>query len=156
MSSTSASAGTNSRDSSAPLLNSRNAPGGDLSGPVTWITSSRADRDKEIKVSCSPQFKKRIHPVSSIPTMRITIPRNSSPGRSAPALVTPPVASSSAPQLSGTKTQAAFVNKLYTMLEDEAITKSGLIGWSSDGTVFSCLNPTDFSKSVSDSVLASC
>lgn len=44
------------------------------------------------------------------------------------------------------KTQAAFVGKLYSMLEDEKITKSGLLYWSQDGTSFVCPNPTEFSK----------
>lgn len=48
----------------------------------------------------------------------------------------------------GIKTQAVFVGKLYAMLEDEEIKKSGLIAWSADGNVFSCLNPTEFSRSV--------
>ena len=47
----------------------------------------------------------------------------------------------------GIKTQAVFVGKLYAMLEDEDIKRSGLIGWSDDGNVFSCLNPTEFSRS---------
>jgi hypothetical protein len=45
------------------------------------------------------------------------------------------------------KTQAAFVGKLYSMLEDEDISKTGLIHWSNDGTTFTCPNPTEFSRS---------
>lgn len=44
------------------------------------------------------------------------------------------------------KTQAAFVGKLYAMLEDEDIKKTGLIYWSPDGAIFTCPNPTEFSK----------
>ncbi|OZJ06075.1 hypothetical protein BZG36_01068 [Bifiguratus adelaidae] len=44
------------------------------------------------------------------------------------------------------KSQAAFVNKLYTMVEDESI--QHLICWSSSGDVFSVSNPTEFSKEV--------
>ncbi|KAI7891827.1 HSF-type DNA-binding-domain-containing protein [Mucor mucedo] len=44
------------------------------------------------------------------------------------------------------KTQAAFVNKLYKMLEDPDT--SELISWSSHGDLFSVSNPTSFSKTV--------
>lgn len=44
------------------------------------------------------------------------------------------------------KTQAAFVNKLYTMVEDPSI--QHLISWAPSGDVFSVSNPTEFSKSV--------
>lgn len=44
------------------------------------------------------------------------------------------------------KTQAAFVGKLYSMLEDNEIAKSGLIHWSAGGLTFTCPNPTDFSR----------
>ncbi|KAI9278027.1 HSF-type DNA-binding-domain-containing protein [Sporodiniella umbellata] len=44
------------------------------------------------------------------------------------------------------KTQAAFVNKLYKMLEDPQTSK--LISWSTQGDLFSVSNPTLFSKSV--------
>lgn len=44
------------------------------------------------------------------------------------------------------KTQAAFVGKLYAMLEDDEISKTGLIHWSADGATFTCPNPTEFSK----------
>nr|ODO00462.1 hypothetical protein L204_02456 [Cryptococcus depauperatus CBS 7855] len=46
------------------------------------------------------------------------------------------------------KTQAAFVGKLYSMLEDEEIAKTGLIYWSAEGKTFTCPNPTEFSKVV--------
>jgi len=46
------------------------------------------------------------------------------------------------------KTQAAFVGKLYAMLEDEDIARTGLIQWSPDGSVFTCPNPTEFAKYV--------
>ncbi|RHZ80304.1 hypothetical protein Glove_137g143 [Diversispora epigaea] len=44
------------------------------------------------------------------------------------------------------KTQAAFVNKLYTMVEDQTI--QHLISWAPTGDVFSVSNPTEFSKTV--------
>ncbi|KAF0480794.1 winged helix DNA-binding domain-containing protein [Gigaspora margarita] len=44
------------------------------------------------------------------------------------------------------KTQAAFVNKLYTMVEDQSI--QHLISWAPSGDVFSVSNPTEFSKTV--------
>lgn len=44
------------------------------------------------------------------------------------------------------KTQAAFVGKLYAMLEDEEIKETGLIYWSTDGQIFTCPNPTEFAK----------
>lgn len=44
------------------------------------------------------------------------------------------------------KTQAAFVGKLFSMLEDEDIRKTGLIHWSSSGSTFTCPNPTEFAK----------
>jgi hypothetical protein len=44
------------------------------------------------------------------------------------------------------KTQAAFVGKLFSMLEDEEIGKTGLIHWSSGGSTFTCPNPTEFAK----------
>ncbi|RCI01990.1 hypothetical protein CU098_004755 [Rhizopus stolonifer] len=47
---------------------------------------------------------------------------------------------------SAVKTQAAFVNKLYKMLEDDQITE--YISWSLQGDLFSVPNPTSFSKCV--------
>ncbi|CEP10844.1 hypothetical protein [Parasitella parasitica] len=44
------------------------------------------------------------------------------------------------------RTQAAFVNKLYKMLEDLSI--QHLISWSDRGDLFSVSNPTAFSKTV--------
>nr|XP_019003326.1 uncharacterized protein I203_04364 [Kwoniella mangroviensis CBS 8507]OCF66787.1 hypothetical protein I203_04364 [Kwoniella mangroviensis CBS 8507] len=46
------------------------------------------------------------------------------------------------------KTQAAFVGKLYSILEDEDIVKTGLIYWSAEGTTFTCPNPQEFAKVV--------
>ncbi|KAI9029615.1 HSF-type DNA-binding-domain-containing protein [Phycomyces nitens] len=45
-----------------------------------------------------------------------------------------------------TKTQAAFVNKVYKMLEDPEIQE--MISWSRSGDLFSVANPTLFSKIV--------
>ena len=44
------------------------------------------------------------------------------------------------------KTQAAFVGKLYAMLQNEEIARTDLIRWSADGTSFTCPNPTEFAK----------
>lgn len=44
------------------------------------------------------------------------------------------------------KTQAAFVGKLYSMLEDDEIRRTGLLYWANNGTTFICPNPTEFSK----------
>ncbi|KAI9276518.1 HSF-type DNA-binding-domain-containing protein [Sporodiniella umbellata] len=50
------------------------------------------------------------------------------------------------PNSSAVKTQAAFVNKLYKMLEDAQT--ADYISWSSQGDLFSVPNPTSFSKCV--------
>lgn len=42
--------------------------------------------------------------------------------------------------------QAAFVNKLYQMLEDPGITQSGLLEWSRDGKSFICNNIVEFAR----------
>jgi hypothetical protein len=47
---------------------------------------------------------------------------------------------------SGGKSQPVFVTKLYNMLQDPAIKRSGLLKWSQDGAGFICTNPTDFSR----------
>ena len=44
------------------------------------------------------------------------------------------------------KVQSAFVGKLYAMLQDDDITRTGLIHWSADGSVFTCPNPTEFAR----------
>ncbi|KAI9498878.1 HSF-type DNA-binding-domain-containing protein [Zychaea mexicana] len=44
------------------------------------------------------------------------------------------------------RSQAAFVNKLYKMLEDSSI--HHLISWSQNGDLFSVTNPTSFSRTV--------
>ncbi|KAL7418375.1 Flocculation suppression protein [Cryptotrichosporon argae] len=46
------------------------------------------------------------------------------------------------------KTQAAFVGKLYNMLEDDKIRESGLLFWAPDGKSFICPRPQQFSKEV--------
>ncbi|KAI8349219.1 HSF-type DNA-binding-domain-containing protein [Choanephora cucurbitarum] len=56
------------------------------------------------------------------------------------------VRSSTATISNNPKTQAAFVNKLYKMLEDPESSK--LISWSAVGDLFSVSNPTTFSKTV--------
>jgi hypothetical protein len=44
------------------------------------------------------------------------------------------------------KTQAVFVNKLYTILEDPNINQAGLLQWSDDGMGFICPNPAEFAR----------
>lgn len=51
---------------------------------------------------------------------------------------------------SGGKSQPVFVTKLFTMLEDPAIARSGLLKWSQDGAGFICTNPTEFARCVSE------
>ncbi|KAI8370442.1 HSF-type DNA-binding-domain-containing protein [Radiomyces spectabilis] len=58
----------------------------------------------------------------------------------------PSETSTSSSKPGSTKTQAAFVNKLYKMVEDPSI--QDLISWSEDGDLFSVANPTVFSRVV--------
>lgn len=94
----------------------------------TWRTSS-VERDQP-----TPTQNHAYQPSSSTPS-RLPSPPPSFNLSSGQPLLNPPL-----------KTQAAFVGKLYAMLEDEEIKKTGLIYWSSDGTIFTCPNPTEFSK----------
>lgn len=48
----------------------------------------------------------------------------------------------------GQNKQAAFVNKLYQMLEDPNVTRSGLLEWAHDGKSFICNNPAEFAREV--------
>ncbi|KAJ3151899.1 hypothetical protein HK101_001855, partial [Irineochytrium annulatum] len=50
------------------------------------------------------------------------------------------------PETAPSANQAAFIHKLYSMLED--VNVQGLICWDPTGTFFIVNNPTDFSKSV--------
>ncbi|GAA6031637.1 hypothetical protein JCM8097_006560 [Rhodosporidiobolus ruineniae] len=50
------------------------------------------------------------------------------------------------PQAPGTKTQAAFVHKLYSMLETPSL--SHLISWSEDGKSFIIYHPSEFARLV--------
>ena len=47
---------------------------------------------------------------------------------------------------SGGKSQPVFVTKLFNMLEDPAIARSGLLKWSQDGAGFICTDPTEFAR----------
>ncbi len=70
-------------------------------------------------------------------------PPSAVPSRSQPNMSLPTEESSA----SGTgKTQAVFVNKLYTMLEDPAIQRAGLLRWSDDGMGFICPDPQEFAR----------
>ena len=100
----------------------------------TWRTSS-VERDQP-----TPTQHHSYQPPSSVGS-RLPSPPPSFNLSSGQPLLNPPL-----------KTQAAFVGKLYAMLEDEEIKKTGLIYWSSDGTIFTCPNPTEFSKSVTSSI----
>jgi hypothetical protein len=44
------------------------------------------------------------------------------------------------------KTQAVFVDKLHTMLEDPNINQAGLLRWSDDGMGFICPNPVESAR----------
>jgi hypothetical protein len=116
------------------------------------MASSKSDIDQPYPSPTPWNAPNHSSSSESMSTPRINIPSrstrhlsNSAPSRSSPPLsfnlstgqplVNPPL-----------KTQAAFVGKLYTMLEDEEIAKTGLIHWSADGTVFTCPDPTEFSK----------
>ncbi|WWC91626.1 uncharacterized protein L201_006572 [Kwoniella dendrophila CBS 6074] len=84
----------------------------------------------------------RFHNNHTTPSTSLNPSRNSSPPpsfnlSSGQPLLNPPQ-----------KTQAAFVGKLYSMLEDDDIVKTGLIYWSAEGTTFTCPNPQEFSKIV--------
>jgi hypothetical protein len=46
----------------------------------------------------------------------------------------------------GGKNQPVFVTKLYNMLEDPAIARTGLLKWSADGAGFVCTDPTEFAR----------
>lgn len=104
----------------------------------TWATSAPNEREGNAYSSSSSRSSNRQLPyttqLSTSAPSRIPSP----PGFNLPSgqpLVNPPL-----------KTQAAFVGKLYAMLEDEEITRTGLIHWSADGTIFTCPNPTEFAK----------
>jgi hypothetical protein len=57
-----------------------------------------------------------------------------------------PTGGGSSSSQSQPKTQAAFVGKLYTILQDPEIAKARLLFWSDDGLSFVCPNPTEFAK----------
>lgn len=103
----------------------------------TWATSAPAEGEGNAYSSSSSRSSIRPHPYpqlsTSAPSRVPSPPAFTMP--SGQALVNPPL-----------KTQAAFVGKLYAMLEDEEITRTGLIHWSTDGSIFTCPNPTEFAK----------
>ena len=103
----------------------------------TWATSAPGEHDGNTYSSSSSRSSARPQPYPQLSTSapsRIPSPPGFSMS-SGQALVNPPL-----------KTQAAFVGKLYAMLEDEEITRTGLIHWSTDGSIFTCPNPTEFAK----------
>ncbi|CAG8484898.1 11330_t:CDS:2 [Paraglomus occultum] len=91
-------------------------------------------------------------PVKTVSSAQ-TSPIQSSPVQTSPTTPTASATTSTgnavntvSPQGTTHKTQAAFVNKLYTMVEDVSI--QHLIAWAPSGDVFSVSNPTEFSKTV--------
>ncbi|RXK37767.1 hypothetical protein M231_04923 [Tremella mesenterica] len=99
---------------------------------------SAGEEDQPPAAMSSSRAHSRQHPytLSTSAPPRVPSPPGFSLSTGAP-LVNPPA-----------KTQAAFVGKLYAMLEDEDILKTGLIHWSPDGSIFTCPNPTEFAKVV--------
>ena len=110
-----------------------------------WRTSSvENDRDMSVyNASSSRGSTGNAYPPRSSTSSRMHSPPPSFNLSTGQPLVNPPL-----------KTQAAFVGKLYAMLEDEEIKKTGLIYWSADGSIFTCPNPTEFSKYDSKPVLS--
>ena len=101
-------------------------------------TSSRyhdIEPSSAVSSSKSSSYPNQLNELSSsAPSKQPSPPPSFSLSTSQP-LVNPPA-----------KTQAAFVGKLYAMLEDEDIIQTGLIHWSADGTIFTCPNPQEFAK----------
>jgi hypothetical protein len=122
-----------SRDRSAPLSTQPR-----MMAPK-WATSAPSEPEHMAYSSSSSRSSNRQHQ-QQLPQLSTSAPSqmpsppsyNLSNGQ---PLVNPPL-----------KTQAAFVGKLYAMLEDEDIARTGLIQWSPDGSVFTCPNPTEFAK----------
>lgn len=103
----------------------------------TWATSAPNDNDGNAYSSSSSRSSHRQQPYHQLSTSapsRVASPPDFNLSNGQP-LVNPPL-----------KTQAAFVGKLYAMLEDEDIARTGLIQWSQDGSIFTCPNPTEFAK----------
>ncbi|WVF73027.1 hypothetical protein IAT40_007845 [Kwoniella sp. CBS 6097] len=126
----------NQRDSRSRFPAHRRRP----SYPPTWVTSD-GDRQNAAQ-SGQSSMSSRPQSYHATPSASAAASRHSSPPpsfnlSSGQPLVNPPP-----------KTQAAFVGKLYSMLEDEDIMKTGLIFWSAEGSTFTCPNPTEFSKTV--------
>lgn len=109
----------------------------------TWATSapSQSDLDTRGNSPTSSRSSGRLQAPTqlstSAPSRIPSPPGHLSPNTQQVGPINPPL-----------KTQAAFVGKLYAMLEDDDIANSGLIRWSADGTIFTCPNPTEFSKYV--------
>lgn len=98
-----------------------------------WRTSSQ-EHDQPTPTQSTRPPRNPDQPSSSAPS-RLPSPPPSFSLSSGQPLVNPPL-----------KTQAAFVGKLYAMLEDEEIKETGLIYWSQDGQIFTCPNPTEFAR----------
>ncbi|WRT70306.1 uncharacterized protein IL334_007304 [Kwoniella shivajii] len=109
--------------------------------PPSWVTDN--DRHRGLPSGSSskpPNIRTQSYQATSSTSVPASKPSSPPPGfnlSSGQPLVNPPQ-----------KTQAAFVGKLYSMLEDEEIVKTGLIFWSAEGATFTCPNPQDFSKAV--------
>jgi hypothetical protein len=119
-----------------PSITGENGPSRRFSGP-RWITDG--DSNPLHQPSSTSSSSSSHHHAAYQPLIN-----SEERGRSPPLgvtlstgqpLVNPPL-----------KTQAAFVGKLFSMLEDDEIRTTGLIHWSNSGTTFTCPNPTEFSK----------
>ena len=104
----------------------------DLTGSSRYREAEPSSAVSSSKSSSYPTHQKGLS--SSAPSRQPSPPPSFSLSTGQP-LVNPPA-----------KTQAAFVGKLYAMLEDEEIIKTGLIHWSTDGSMFTCPNPQEFAK----------
>ncbi|WVR07747.1 hypothetical protein IAU60_004790 [Kwoniella sp. DSM 27419] len=110
--------------------------------PPRWVTDDDRNRRSTENSGSSSRSSARTHSQRGMPMPSVGASRQTSPPApfglpGGQALIMP-----------SQKTQAAFVGKLYSMLEDDEIIKTGLIYWSAGGTTFTCPNPTEFSKVV--------
>ncbi|CAG8745212.1 8228_t:CDS:2 [Cetraspora pellucida] len=123
------------------------------------VDNSQRDKNSSASEHCVPKSEPSASsttlptsPASPTITPLVTSPQNEQSLISAPVLTSSPPSTlqsnSTTNNLTTTthKTQAAFVNKLYTMVEDQSI--QHLISWAPSGDVFSVSNPTEFSKTV--------
>jgi hypothetical protein len=115
-----------------------NEPSTSLHARPTWQTEPSEQSEREWSV----REERDRDPDSREPRDQELRATSTNPSRG----LTPPASGSGLLQAQPPRTQAAFVNKLYSMLEDNKIADSRLLYWSTDGTSFVCPNPTEFSK----------